>query len=390
MKVLYLKHTYSIIDGSSAALYETIKDNDKLTGYKVLARKIRDRQDDIDIKVVSSKRELEKELIEGDYDAIHYFKTYTYDLFNWAAEIVEKRKLNIPIITTVCQRPSYRGMWLSPNEINKSDVIAFIDKAAYNDPLFSFIPEEKKVLNYFGRDQYNLDQTDRLKDQKREKDSWTVIGRGSTLNKCPQDIIEVFDRLEVPNKKLVIAGIEPGSWLEAKAAGRKDIEILPPVPYEKWLERCATFDIFWYYLPETCHSSIDGTLGDAMLLEKPAVYMGPPAPAERFVQGENGYVATTHDEMLGYLKQLCDDPELRERIGKRARLTTARDFSLYRTINVYNELIEKLKASTAGVPENVVPMAYNIKFYKSCWKPVLRSWGSGSFLERLWQKIKCE
>ena len=64
-----------------------------------------------------------------------------------------------------------------------------------------------------------------------------------------------------------------------------------------WLRLLNKFDVFLYHLPEKIYSSIDGTLGDAMLLKKAVVYFGPEAPKERLINGVNGLIAKTEEEI---------------------------------------------------------------------------------------------
>lgn len=383
MKVLFIKFLYAIDDGSSAALYEYIKNNSEISDYKVFCRKIISHEDDLKIHAVNHWKEIETELSHTRYDIIHYFKTFNYDLFNWIVKSKKRLKLKIPIVTTITQRPSYPTMLLSPKEIRESDRIVLIDRAAYNDPLYPFLPEEKKLLNYFGRDKNNLEYTASLiKEAPRHEDTIT-IGRGSTLNKCPKDIIEIFDKIKYQNKKLIIAGIPDGSWLHACCAGRDDIEIIPPMKYKDWLKTCASFDIFWYYIPNISHSSIDGTLGDAMLLEKPVVYMGSEAPKERFKPDQsNGFIAENKEEMVKYIDQLCNDRRLRNKIGKYARQTTIEDFSLYSTIRKYNELYHTLLKSSKR-SKIKIPISYLVHFVRYSHKAIIRSMISGTFLEKI-------
>lgn len=386
MKVLFLIQNYSIIDGSSMVLYEYIMENRNISNYKIICRRYKDKQLTVNLASINTFKELELEIRTGNYNIIHYFKTHGYDLFDWTIKALECLNLPIPIVTTICQRPSYRGMLLSPKEIKMSNILVFIDKASFCDKLYPFIPTNKKRLNYFGRQKSNIEATRKILSNHSKDVNYTIIGRGSSLNKCPHNLIEVFDRIRIPNKKLIVVGITSNSWLHKISLNREDVILIPPVPYEEWLEICNSFDIFWYYIPKTSHSSIDGTLGDAMLLEKPVVYMGSDAPKERFSEGD-GYVAESEDEMVNYLETLGTDEQLRSNIGKKARSRIINTFSLEKTICNYNQYYCELIKSNKTVCVDI-PFRYKLYFARHSFKPILRNKISGTFIEVLLMKYK--
>lgn len=380
MKVLFLIQNYSIIDGTSMVLYEYIEENEEIDNYKIICRRYKDKQTAINLVSVNSFKELEQEIESGNYCIIHYFKTHGYDLFDWTIKILKKLNMSVPIITTICQKPSYKGLLLSPKEIRLSNVLVFIDKASFYDKLYPFIPIEKKRLNYFGRQQSNIELTKEILSRRSKNAKYIIIGRGSSLNKCPRDIIEIYNKIRIPYKKLVIVGITSNSWLHKLTLNREDIVLIPPVSYNEWLEICNTFDVFWYYIPKTSHSSIDGTLGDAMLLEKPVVYMGSEAPKERFSEGD-GCVAESEGEMLNYLEVLGSDDKLRYDIGKKARNRIIDMFSLKTTITNYNHYYREIVRVNTPIYVKI-PFSYKLYFIRYSFKAVLRNLISGTFFER--------
>ena len=291
--ILFIIRRYDITDGSSITLNAYIRNNPSIKNYKIIARYVLSAQEDLNITEVSSWKEIRRILEKDQFNVIHYFKTAYYDIFEWTIKAMTSCRILIPTITTICQRPSTKGLLLSPYEINKSDALVFIDRSAYNDSLISFIPEYKKSCIYFGTTETAIVKTQQLIDEKakQSKESSIIIfGRGSTLSKCPSDMIEVYNKITYPHKKFIIAGIKQNSWVEEKAEKYNDIEVIGTKPFEEWLKICNEFDIFLYYIPKDSHSSIDGTLGQAMLLEKPVVYYGPEAPKERFINGENALI----------------------------------------------------------------------------------------------------
>lgn len=382
MKVLYLIRTYKTTDGSSMALHRLITNNPQLTDYIILCRRIISKQEDLNIQTVDSWKDIEKIVSNNRFDVIHYFKNYGFEMFNWTIKALLKQRLNIPVVTTVCQRPSYPGLLLSPNEIKYSKKIVFIDKTAFSDPLLRFLGSKHKQLIYFGVTPDVISKTEKILNSppKKSPEDPIIFGRGSTLNKCPSNIIEIFDKIKVKNKKFIIAGIPENSWLEPLVKNRTDIELIPPTSFEKWLEICNTFDIFLYHLPMDCHSSIDGTLGNAMILKKAVAYLGPEAPKERFSHNKNALVANNEDELITYATELGNNPQLRQKIGEEARKSTINDFTIESCVKKYNELYLSLsqKCSTPIM----IPFKYHTAFIKSCWVRIIKSKLAGSFIEK--------
>lgn len=389
MRVLLLTKKYAIIDGISMVLHDYLL-NSKGIECDIVTRYLLDCQDDIKPIVVNSENDLKRIITSANYDVIHYFKGSGYDLFNWARNIVESEDLNIPIVTTVCQRPSYPTLLLSPDEIRYSDKIVFIDKQSYKDPLYPFIPEEKKTVIYFGCPQSHVEETGELLSLRKEHNcsDKIIFGRGSTISKCPPDMLEIFNDIPYKDKKFRIVGVSPNSWVGEKAKALSDVEVIPPVKYRQWLEYCNDFDIFLYQIPRSSHASIDGTLGDAMLLEKPVVYYGSEAPKERLEHGVNGFIATTEEEFIKYADILANNPKLREEMGKKARETTIRDFHIDVEISKYYDIYKDSAAKGHNPMPVDIPNSYKKYFISKMWKRILKDKYSGSCIESLYHRLK--
>ena len=57
--------------------------------------------------------------------------------------------------------------------------------------------------------------------------------------------------------------------------------------------------------------------------------------------GVNGFISNDEGELRGYIQQLLDDKELREKLGKSARETVVRDFSEEKFIDNWNKTFDK-------------------------------------------------
>lgn len=310
-----------------------------------------------------------QELIEQkQIDVINYFfaarSLVKKSLLTIARESVSGLKRKVVIVTTVCQKPSNKSTLLTAKNIRQSDYLVFIDNASYNDTLYHFIPKSRKSRIYFGGTKDYIEKTGRLAETKKSNGDKFVYGRGSTLSKCPKDILAVFDRINVVNKYFKIAGVYKDSWLGLQAENRDDVEVIPPVPYSDWLMICSRFDVFLYYLPNDTPSSIDGTLGDAMLMKIPPIVYGPAAPKERIIHGENGFIANTKDEIINYAELLYHDADLRKRMGEAARSSQIEMFSFAKTIDDYKSLYDKLLSGANQLSPIEVPLKNAILLLK--------------------------
>lgn len=360
-KVLILQNSLSDNDGSSFGLVGLLNDLDFIQSYKILTLNNRMTSSELNVSVVKSFDEVRDEIYSNDYDIIHNFRVVGSDLIKWTLKALEINNKKIPIITTVNQRPSFILSLLTPEEIRNSYKIVLIDQASYNNKLISFIPENRKCLNYYctsrNEELFENFYSERLSKKIRSGDK-VIFGRGSTLNKCPKDVIEIFQKIDIPNKEFRIYGVSKGSWLEKMASSFDNVKVFPLLPLSEWYEALKDFDIFLYQLPKYSHASLDGTLGAAMKFGIPAVYYGPEAAKERFVNGVNGFVANTKTAIVEYATLLGKDEELRLKIGKEGRNSTLKKLDWRKTHEVYHKLYEE-----ASVCDDIsVPLKYQFVY----------------------------
>ena len=392
MKVLFIIDQYYTIGGASTALRAYMRNNQELEEPVAFCKNLeKNASDSLDIQT-STAEEILDYYLEHHYQCVHFFRSNHWSLFEQLMRVAKQRGIHIPVLTTVCQQPDYREILLRPFEISHSSMLVFIDKAAYNCPQYSFIPKERKAMIYcsFGK-RSESENAIRMADQAKKTNPIPVVGRASTLNKCPDDMFDVFDLLDEPKKILIIGGCDSKTTARVKKhcdkrKGSYAVEMTGQLPYREYMQRMTEIDIFLYHLPAVAYSSIDGTLGAAMLMGKPCVYMGPPAPAERFEHGFNGFVAHNREELVKYTNMLIHDPALREKIGANARMTTLRDFSAEETFPKYNALYAKI-AATCAPPEVRMPFTLHVScFFRSS---LCLAWKNAAFnLTRLKQRAK--
>ena len=276
-----------------------------------------------------------KTFVENHHiDIVHYFKSANplgfrtiFYKFNRALKDCNKV---VSSLITVCQQPSYPGTILTPYEIKNSDFIIFIDKTAYNDSLYKFIPNNRKSWMYLIRSKdLPIDvELEKFVKKKYDSDKNTIVfGRGSTLNKCPKDTIELFDRIRInKEKKFIIVG-GPNS---------------PNGLSKKIRRQHKDNDVLLYYLPKNIYSSIDGSLITAMSLGVAVVVYGPSAPKEMIKHGYNGYIAETKEELVYYAELLAKDVNHREYIGRNARTSILEDAPTINWKDVHVNIIETI------------------------------------------------
>ena len=352
MNILYLITFYRVGDGTSSGLYSQIEmDRSFYDDYLIVTKEIKSAQDELKIVTNKQQQSIINFISKGPI-VIHFFRGHFSNLL---LEMLQFAGYQTPVVITLCQSPSYKNLWLTPFELKHARKIVFIDKAAYNNDLVSFIPKNVKVQIYLsGKDIYrNFEHIPKI-----DNNGKIIFGRGSTSIKCPKTMFEVFDKIEIPNKLFRIVGIDGESWIKDEAAKRDNVEVYGQLPLSEWEVMCNSFDVFLYQLPEDCFASLDGTLGLAMLLKKPVVYMGCEAPKERFQHGKNGFVANSVDEMAHYATLLGKDADLRKKIGEAGRESTIKDFSPEVREQKYNEVYEDLCCHDTYT----IPLSYSLKF----------------------------
>ncbi len=369
MKILYLISYYDIGDGASRGLYTQIQCDRTMADHFVLCHRMGQVEPDLRIEEIGDGNNICYLLKEEGFDVVHYFKARNSDLFSKVIHLLKRNAVHIPVITTVCQRPSYHSLLLTPFEIRNSSHFVFIDKASYNDPFVRFISEDFKTQIYLASTDFFIEETESVGFTSPKDGKPVVFGRGSTMGKCPKNMFDVFDKIKVDNKKFYISGLPAGdNWVKEMAKGRPDVITCDKLPLDRWIKLCASFDVFLYQLPENSYASIDGTLGLAMLMRKPVVYYGPAAAKERFVHGENGFVANTYEEIIMYATLLGNNEKLRREIGEKARESIIRQFSLAERTKKFRKVYD-----TVHIRRTVtVPLLYRMIYVKRCYKEFVK------------------
>ena len=382
IRVLIIHEFYSKNDGSSVALRGYLHDN-KDIDYLVLARNV--HSEDIKIKEIGCYNDVEEILRSEKFDVIHNFRLKGYTLFRWVLRSMKKLDLNIKIVTTINQRPSFVKCLLSPKEIEHTSVIIFIDNTAKKDSLLSFIPEYRKKCIYYCTSRMDLFNLYYIKRKKVHKHgSHVIFGRGSSVDKCPRDMIDNFNAIPYKDKEFRIVGVPEDSWVMGNAAGIDNIKCIPYLSLEDWYEELMKFDVYLYQIPENSHSSLDSTLGAAMLMGIPVVYYGAEAPKERLKHGINSFVADRKEKIAEYCEMLAQDIDLRIKIGENGHQSNLKQFNWVNTVNSYNSIY----SSNKNYRPIKVPLKYKLFFFRTSWRYYFEQELSYICQSRLYQYIR--
>jgi glycosyltransferase involved in cell wall biosynthesis len=382
MKVAYIIDRYIPIGGASRTL-TTMADSLELEEYQIFCRSIMGTEEvDKKVSVIKNATEILDFCITNNYDLIHWFKAEKVKLITSLLKLRRKRGITIPVITTICQKPSYQNLLLTNIEITDSAALVFIDSASYNDSLYHFLPNTSKRRIYFGTPISIYEEIKAIK--RNENNTQQIIfGRGSTDNKIPSDFAEIFKQIDFPNKEFRVYGCNQRRLNEKSIYEKAHIYLYPPQPYKEWIKALSEFDIFLYQLPKNGYSSIDGVISQAMMFEIPVIYYGPSAPAELIENGKSGFIAQNKKELVKICDMLCRDKKKRIEIGRNARERFLKEFNFEKTKTEYMQLYHEVISNNSPTKVHI-PISYKlIKCYRNLYWPIRKE------LFRFWnRKIK--
>lgn len=271
----------------------------------------------------------------GRFELIHWFRTNLAIFFNDFTQNIKRNKSIPPIIITLCQHPINIYLDFTPQEIKYSSYFVFTSRTSFDLKRYRFI--KHKDLVYFGSDHNRIQPKSNYDFVKKES---ITFGRGSSLNKCPSDMLEIFKQIKNDKKAsfLVVGGGANQEQIQDKAEKmglKQDVILTGFVDISKWFKTLSSMDIFIYQLPEKSYSVIDATLQHAMLAGLPVVFYGPRATSELIIDKKSGFIAKNKNEFVKYAQMLMGDKELRRKIGQNARTRVITDFGIKKTIKNY-------------------------------------------------------
>jgi glycosyltransferase involved in cell wall biosynthesis len=179
-----------------------------------------------------------------------------------------------------------------------------------------------------------LEIANRILEKEKLGDGFLRIGYYSgTLshNKDFATVSEVLMEILEKNKKvkLLLAGLLD---IENKLNKFRDrIEILPRVPRDEFYANVYKCDINIVPLEignPFCESRSAIKFMGAGVLKIPTVAVGNQTFSEAIIDGQDGFLARTHDEWVEKISRLIENEELRKNMGQKAREKVLRDYTV--------------------------------------------------------------
>jgi len=157
-----------------------------------------------------------------------------------------------------------------------------------------------------------------------------------------RNIIDILNKIQNPRIKYTIIG--GGRYLDAikhQIGGTKvDVSFTGFLPDPKPV--LAASDIFLYY---SYHDAFPIAILEAMASGLPIITNNVGAVSEIIDNGENGYIAQSDKNYLEHLLNLVADPELRSKVGLKARQTVEQKFDWHNIVDRYIQIYKKLLTS---------------------------------------------
>jgi glycosyltransferase involved in cell wall biosynthesis len=220
-------------------------------------------------------------------------------------------------------------------------------------PQVSQVPAERVVVIPNGIDLVRFhdagDEWDRPIDSEKRP---FVVGRLSELRegKILPQWVHTLASYRLDNTHFTIAG--DGKLLPTLREAAIDFNLMDRISFPGYVPRSEvpsllkTFDVFCYVTSSAVECCPLAIL-EAMAAGLPVVAEARGGIPEIVVNGENGLLANTLDEIGNHLRHLQDDHALRRRLGRGAR-ATAENFSLKNQISAYRTLLASLQRRGAS------------------------------------------
>lgn len=107
-------------------------------------------------------------------------------------------------------------------------------------------------------------------------------------------------------------------------------------------EKIVNADLFCYPLTKENYATTENSLLEAMAAGLPIVVLNNPAERNIITHNENGLVANDIEEFIDFTVMLCNDKELRKRLGENARQSAIKKYSCEVNVANFSSCIEDI------------------------------------------------
>lgn len=282
----------------------------------------------IEAKHIHTLFALSKSCLRQDVDIVHTTVPFPFKL--WRKPMVLTIRGDYTIERSILNR-------FVPKTITQADVITIpsqylkqkLDLGKAIVIPNAVVPEGFKLAQHGARDELNLITITNFYFPDKVKGLLSVIG---ILNKIQSHRF---------NYTIIGGGPYLGTIKRQIGGTRVNVRFTGFLPDSR--PALAASDIFLYY---SFHDNFPNVILEAMACGLPVITSSVGAVSEIIDSGDNGYIAETDEHYLECLLNLMDSPDLRQKIGSRARQTVEEKFNWEKVIGSYIEIYESMATAS--------------------------------------------
>lgn len=288
---------------------------------------------------------IEDEIKNADVIVMHWWH---HPLNAWLLANFPKTPTRIVLWTHIngCTYPM-----LPFNLVKNVNKALFTSKYTLENPYWS--KKEQEIAKENANIVYGLGKLEKIKINKKEKQSNFVIGYVGTLNfsKLNPDFVEYCNEVIklIPSSKFVMVGNPDGKeriLSQAKIFGIDDkFEFVGYT--NNVLEQLEKFDVFGYPLNPWHFGTTENSILEAISASVPVVVLNQCSEKYLIKNNETGFLANDKKHYALVMKDLFDNPQLGSKISQNAQKYLEQEFSMGKNVkNLKDALINVLEDET--------------------------------------------
>lgn len=279
-----------------------------------------------------------KHFLSDDYDVIFYIKNSFLDYsYLHLKKLLKDRKMTINPIENMVPYPASKFYnFFAKHNALLSDLIVPISKQVYASVVENYKISPQSVINA-GVD---LDIFKPI-NSKIDNEFPKIIYVGSfQKRKRPSVVVEEARVFKNAHFTLIGNGPEENNIKQMVKDYKLDnVTILVSMPQEKLADYYSKSDVFFF---PSIHEGFPKVVIEAMACGLPPLVMNSYKP-EMIINGVNGFIAESDDEITKYLKILIENVELRKQLSKKA-IESAKNYQWDLIVKKWENLInERIK-----------------------------------------------
>lgn len=332
MKILHIIQDMNI-GGAQRVLYNIVKRMDEFNHY-ILTYQICEEYEmwlsqlkNVKVILISDMGVFVRAIRELDYDIVHY---HWWPGMKVMGTVFEKK--GVPIVFSLQEQ-------VVPPKIN-----AYYVAGSKNNYKYLYeIPEDRKKYIYFGIDPDLFPVNTRSEIDETE----VYLGRVSTIipTKIPRNLIETLSKITIKNFKYSIYGIGDKEVIERleKEISQYRLDDRVFIINDSFVnDKYQMIDIFLYWLEDGEEEAFGLVFLEALASKCIVVTKRVGAADEVIIDGENGFLFDSEDEVDGILHRIISNPALQKKIKENGLYTVHEKLTLEHFVKEYRDLYEGL------------------------------------------------